>query len=123
MHVHPEPDAAFARHPDFGIVAAVADDRPFLDEVLRKHHFFYSQPHDIYLLPSDTPHTTAVHTVASATREFQEAGLSVAADPKILLTRAQAAAARSPHRRRNTPADDTPAKPSFTPPATLRRSR
>ncbi|SEC12140.1 hypothetical protein [Streptomyces sp. 2314.4] len=85
MNLPYEPNVAFGVHPDRGVAAAVADDRPFLDEVLRKHDFRYSKDLDIYLLPDDTPHNTAVRTVASATREFQDAGLSVAADPRIML--------------------------------------
>lgn len=85
MNLNLEPDVAFGKHPDLGIAAAVADDRPFLDEVLRKHHFRYSSNLDVYLLPGDTPHNTAVRTVARASREFQDAGLSVAADPRIML--------------------------------------
>ncbi|MCF3172606.1 MULTISPECIES: hypothetical protein [Streptomyces] len=80
-----EPDVAFGVHPDLGVAAAVADNRPHLDEVLRKHHFRYSQDLDVYLLPEGTPHNTAVRTVAAATREFQDAGLTVAADPRIML--------------------------------------
>lgn len=86
MTLQLEPDVAFGTHPDFGVAAAVADDRPFLDEVLRKHHFRYSKYLDVYLLPDGTPHNTAVRTVAGATREFQEAGPSVAADPKIMIS-------------------------------------
>ncbi|WP_327657181.1 hypothetical protein [Streptomyces sp. NBC_00483] len=86
MNPHPEPDVAFGLIPELGVAAAVADDRPALDEALRKHHFRYSPPDDVYLLPGDTPHTTAVRTVASATQEFQDNGFSVAADPKILLS-------------------------------------
>ncbi|MEC4018274.1 hypothetical protein [Streptomyces sp. H27-D2] len=85
MHRQFHPDVAFGVHPDLGIAAAVADDRPFLDEVLRNHHFLYSQDLGIYLLPGDTPYNTAVRTVTSATREFQDSGLSVAADPRIML--------------------------------------
>ncbi|MGH4028717.1 hypothetical protein ACQB60_07250 [Actinomycetota bacterium Odt1-20B] len=85
MNLHLEPDVAFGAHPDFGVTAAVADDRPFLDEVLRQHHFRYSKYLDVYLLALDTPHNTAVRTVAPATRIFQNAGLSVAADPRIML--------------------------------------
>ncbi|WP_327157711.1 hypothetical protein [Streptomyces tubercidicus] len=85
MNLRPEPDVAFGVHPDLGVAAAVAVDRPSLDEALRRYHFRYSQDLDIYLLPDDTPHNTAVRTVASATREFQDVGLSVAADPRIML--------------------------------------
>lgn len=84
MNPHPEPDVAFGLIPELGVAAAVADDRPFLDEVLRKYHFRHSRPHDVYLLPDDTPHTVAVRTVANATREFQDDGLSVAAAPELL---------------------------------------
>ncbi|MFI0808205.1 hypothetical protein [Streptomyces echinatus] len=85
MTLQLEPDVAFGMHPAFGVAAAVADDRPFLDEVLRKHRFRYSEYLDVYLLADDTPHNTAVWTVASATRELQETGLSVAADPRIMI--------------------------------------
>ncbi|MEU8782639.1 hypothetical protein [Streptomyces sp. NPDC048637] len=84
MNLPYEPDVAFGVHPDLG-VAAAADDRPYLDEVLRKHHFRYSQDLDVYLLPEGTGHITAVRTMAAATREFQDAGLTVAADPRIML--------------------------------------
>ncbi|WP_435220708.1 hypothetical protein [Streptomyces sp. Tue6028] len=85
MNLQLEPDVAFGIHPDLGVAAAVADDRPFLDEVLRKHHFRYSSTFDVYLLPGDTPHNTAVRAVARASGEFQDVGLSVAADPRIML--------------------------------------
>ncbi|ORT59153.1 hypothetical protein [Streptomyces sp. CB03238] len=85
MTLRLELDVAFGMHPDFGVAAAVTDDRPFLDEVLRKHHFRYSEYLDVYLLPDGTPHNTAVRTVARATRDFQDAGLSVAADPRIVI--------------------------------------
>lgn len=85
MNLPYEPDVAFGVHPDLGVGAAVVDGRPQLDEVLRKHHFRYSQDLDVYLLPEGTPHNTAVRTVAAATREFQDAGHTVAADPRIML--------------------------------------
>ncbi|MFF3631622.1 hypothetical protein [Streptomyces sp. NPDC002164] len=85
MTLRLEPDVAFGMHPDYGVAAAVTDARPFLDEVLRKHHFRYSEYLDVYLLADNTPHNTAVRTVARATREFQDAGLSVAADPRIMI--------------------------------------
>ncbi|MFE6364130.1 hypothetical protein ACFVP3_29570 [Streptomyces sp. NPDC057806] len=85
MKLQLEPDVAFGVHPDLGVAAAVADDHPFLDEVLRKHHFRYNDTLDLYFLPADTPHNTAVRAVARASREFQDVGLSVAADPGIML--------------------------------------
>ncbi|WP_406217506.1 hypothetical protein [Streptomyces decoyicus] len=85
MNLPYEPDVAFGVHPDLGVAAAVADNRPHLDEVLRKHHFRYSQDLDVYLLPEGTPHNPAVRTVAAATREFQDTDLTVAADPRIML--------------------------------------
>ncbi|MEU9342022.1 hypothetical protein AB0D74_12490 [Streptomyces sp. NPDC048278] len=85
MNLHLEPDVAFGVHPNLGVAAAVTDDRPFLDEVLRKHHFRHSSTLDLYLLPGGTPHNTAVRTVARVSREFQEAGLSVAADPRLMV--------------------------------------
>ncbi|CDR10547.1 predicted protein [Streptomyces iranensis] len=83
--MHLEPDVAFGSIPEFGIAAAVADDRLFLDEVLRKHHFEYKAGLDVYLLPPEIPHNAAVKNVAAATREFQDAGLSVAADPRAVV--------------------------------------
>ncbi|WP_044367424.1 hypothetical protein [Streptomyces natalensis] len=85
MNLPYEPDVAFGVHPDLGVGAAVADDRPHLDEVLRQHHFRYSQDLDVYLLPEGTPHNTAVRTVAAASREFQRSGHTVAADPRIMV--------------------------------------
>jgi len=85
MNLPYEPDVAFGVHPHLGVAAAVAEDRPHLDEVLRKHHFRYSKDLDVYLLPEGTPHNIAVRTVAAATREFQDAGHTVAADPRIML--------------------------------------
>ncbi|MFI5526795.1 hypothetical protein [Streptomyces platensis] len=85
MNLPDNPDVAFGVHPDLGVAAAVADDRPHLDKVLRKHHFRYSQARDLYLLPEGTPHNTAVRAVAAATREFQDASHTVAADPRTML--------------------------------------
>ncbi|WP_159073475.1 hypothetical protein [Streptomyces sp. RTd22] len=85
MSLQLEPDVAFGAIPEFGIAAAVADDRHFLDEVLRKHHFEYKAGLDVYLLPSKIPHNAAVKNMVAATREFQGAGLSVAADPRIVV--------------------------------------
>ncbi|WP_405931503.1 hypothetical protein [Streptomyces sp. NBC_00827] len=84
MKLQLEPDVAFGVHPEFGVVAAVSDDHPFLDEVLRKHHFRHNSTLDLYALSEDTPHNTAVRSVARASREFQDVGLSVAADPRIM---------------------------------------
>ncbi|MFI0155750.1 hypothetical protein [Streptomyces lydicus] len=85
MNLPYEPDVAFGVHPDLGVGAAVADDRPHLDEILRKHHFRYSKHLDVYLLPEGTPLNTAVRTVAAASREFQRSGHTVAADLWIML--------------------------------------
>lgn len=85
MDLQLEPDVAFGLYADLGVAAAIAEERPFLDEVLRKHHFRCSEYLDVYLLPTDTPHNQAVQTMASASREFQESGHSVAADPKIVI--------------------------------------
>ncbi|MFB7979675.1 hypothetical protein [Streptomyces vinaceus] len=82
--IHPfEPDVAFDWHPDLGVTAAVADTRPYLDEILREHGFSHSASRDLYLLPSGTPHTAAVRAAASASRRFQEAHLTVMADPRL----------------------------------------
>lgn len=79
-----EPDVAFGRDPDLGVVAAVADDRPFLDEALRAHGFRYSDRQDLYLLPTGTPHNTAVQAVAGASTVLQNSRLAVLADPQIM---------------------------------------
>ncbi|MFJ3908959.1 hypothetical protein [Streptomyces vinaceus] len=78
-----EPDVAVGWHPDLGVAAAVADARPYLDEVLREHGFSRSAGRDLYLLPSDTPHASAVRAAAGASRRFQEAHLTVVADPRL----------------------------------------
>ncbi|WP_432144313.1 hypothetical protein [Streptomyces sp. bgisy084] len=80
-----EPDVAFGVHLDLGVAAAVTDDQPQLGEVLRRHHFRYSHDLDVYLLPDGIGHNPAVRSVASATRELQDAGHTVAADPRIML--------------------------------------
>ncbi|MFG3255287.1 hypothetical protein [Streptomyces sp. NPDC048172] len=85
MSSQPEPDVAFGTTRDFGIAAAVADDRPFLDEVLRKHHFAFEARLNVYLLPPETAYDVTVKNMAAATREFQAAGLSVAADPRAVV--------------------------------------
>ncbi|GLX34313.1 hypothetical protein Sros01_03860 [Streptomyces roseochromogenus] len=83
-----EPDVAFGWHPDLGVAAAVADARPYLDEVLREHGFSHSAGMDLYLLPSGTPHAAAVGAAAGASRQFQEAHLTVAADPRLAAVQA-----------------------------------
>ncbi|MEU7502704.1 hypothetical protein [Streptomyces lavendulae] len=85
-----EPDVAFGWHPDLGVAAAVADARPYLDEVLREHGFSHSAGRDLYLLPSDTPHAAAVRAAAGASRRFQEAHLTVVADPRLAAVQASA---------------------------------
>ncbi|MFJ8107993.1 hypothetical protein [Streptomyces sp. NPDC096132] len=85
MKLQLEPDVAFGVHPEFGVVAAVSDDHPFLDEVLRKHHFRHNSTLDLYVLSDDTPYNAAVRAVARASRDFQDVGLSVAADPSVML--------------------------------------
>ncbi|MFD9007596.1 hypothetical protein [Streptomyces sp. NPDC059552] len=78
-----EPDVAFSWHPDLGVAAAVADARPYIDGVLREHGFSHSAGRDLYLLPSGTSHAAAVRAAASASRRFQEAHLTVMADPRL----------------------------------------
>ncbi|WP_130796433.1 hypothetical protein [Streptomyces otsuchiensis] len=80
-----EPDVVFGADPGLGIVAAVADDRPFLDEVLRSHGFAYSDRQDLYLLPTGTPHNTAVRAVSGASQVLHDARLAVLADPRIMV--------------------------------------
>lgn len=86
-----EPDVAFGRDPDLGVVAAVNDDRLvldddrcFVDEVLRTHGFRYSDRQDLYFLPTGTPHNTAVQAVSGASTALQDARLAVLADPRIM---------------------------------------
>nr|WP_238937248.1 hypothetical protein [Streptomyces clavuligerus] len=80
-----EPDVAFGAHPEFGVVAETADQRPFLTEVLRRHRFAYSNRLRLWQLPPGTPFNTRVRMVASASREFQGAGLAVVADPQVMI--------------------------------------
>lgn len=82
----PEPDVAIGTIPNVGIAAAVSDDGPpILGETLNQHGFTYHLVGDVYLLPSETDHHTAVRAVAAATRQLQEAGWSVAADPRVAI--------------------------------------
>ncbi|MFI1829525.1 hypothetical protein ACH41E_24230 [Streptomyces sp. NPDC020412] len=87
-----EPDVAFGAHPEFGVVAETADARPFLAEVLRRHRFAYSDRLRLWQLAAGTPFNTSLRLVASASREFQDAGLAVLTDPRVLLPPAPAGA-------------------------------
>lgn len=113
-----EPDVAFGLIPGLGIAAATADDRPFPDEVLRRHRFLHSPAHDVYLLPMDTPPAHAISAVGGATLELQEAGLTVAADPKIMRPFASPGPTRlspnAPELSASTPVD----RPHVSPPPT-----
>ncbi len=80
-----EPDVAFGANSEFGVVAETADERPFLAEVLRRHRFAYSDRLRLWQLASGTPFNTSLRLVASASREFQDAGLAVVADPRVML--------------------------------------
>ncbi|MER5490503.1 hypothetical protein [Streptomyces sp. NPDC002490] len=80
-----EPDVAFGAHPEFGVVAETADERPFLAEVLRSHRFAYSDRVRLWQLPPGTRFNTALWMVASASREFQGAGLAVLTDPRVMI--------------------------------------
>ncbi|MER5494228.1 hypothetical protein [Streptomyces sp. NPDC002490] len=80
-----EPDVAFGAHPEFGVVAETADERLFLAEVLRRHRFAYSDRLRLWQLPPGTPFNTTLRTVASASREFQGAGLAVLSDPSVMI--------------------------------------
>ncbi|MCK7626183.1 hypothetical protein MUU72_24270 [Streptomyces sp. RS10V-4] len=128
---HLEPDVAFGVHPVLGIAAATADDRPFLDEVLRRHHFRYSEDLDVYLLPAGTPPAVGVRAVAHACRALHDAGLTAAADPRILSSRpdpddlsanrparSRAATASSAQRPTATPTPQVEAPPTRTAPTT-----
>ncbi|MGW7516412.1 hypothetical protein ACWGJ2_12545 [Streptomyces sp. NPDC054796] len=80
------PDVAFGVIPDVGVAAAVTDTRSrFLHEALGQHGFTYSPDRDVYLLPPETGHDSAVKAVAAATRQFQKAGHSVAVDPRTVI--------------------------------------
>ncbi|MEW1551636.1 hypothetical protein [Streptomyces tsukubensis] len=89
-----EPDVAFGAHPEFGVVAETADERPFLAGVLRRHRFAYSDRQRLWQLAAGTPFNTALRLVASASREFQDAGRAVVADPRVMLPPAAPAGAR-----------------------------
>lgn len=81
-----EPDIAFGTIPEVGIAAAVADNRPaYLGDMLRRHGFVYNPQRDVYLHIHQTDHDTAVRAVAAATRQFQDAGWSVATDPRVVI--------------------------------------
>ncbi|GAA0285990.1 hypothetical protein GCM10010302_25330 [Streptomyces polychromogenes] len=82
-----DPDVAFGWHPEMGVAAAVADARPYLDEVLREHGFRHSSSLDVYLLPAGTSYEAAIRSTAAASRRFQEAHITVAADPRLATIR------------------------------------
>jgi hypothetical protein len=80
-----EPHIAFGPHPDLGVVAEVAADNPRIEQVLRKHHFRRHPESGLYFLPSDAPYNRVLRAVTNAARVLQDAGLSVAADPGLMV--------------------------------------
>ncbi|WP_051871564.1 hypothetical protein [Streptomyces sclerotialus] len=81
-----QPKVAFGVIPDLGVAAALSEDHSWAAEVLRQYGFAHDSRRDIYLLPPGTAHHTAVHAVAATARKLQRAGLSVAADPRVVAT-------------------------------------
>ncbi|MGW1143633.1 hypothetical protein ACWD6I_00950 [Streptomyces sp. NPDC002454] len=90
-----EPDVAFGAHPEFGVVAETADERPFLAGVLRRHRFAYSDRMRLWQLTPGTPFNTALRMVTSASREFQGVGLAVLTDPRVMIPPAAPAKAEA----------------------------
>ncbi|MFE2426866.1 hypothetical protein ACFXJ5_08945 [Streptomyces sp. NPDC059373] len=79
------PDVAFGIHPDLGVVAALATDHPYAEQVLRQHYFRHRPDFALYALPHDAPYNRVLQVVAGATRLLQQSGLLVMADPRIML--------------------------------------
>ncbi|MEI5525261.1 hypothetical protein WB388_32110 [Streptomyces brasiliscabiei] len=82
-----ESHIAFGPHPDLGVVAEVAPDNPYTEteQVLRKHHFRRHPESGLYFLPRDAPYNRVLRAVTGAARVLQDAGLSVAADPRLMV--------------------------------------
>ncbi|MFF8990872.1 hypothetical protein ACF09H_13175 [Streptomyces sp. NPDC014983] len=80
-----EPHIAFGPHPDLGVVAEVAAGNPHTEQVLRKHHFRQHPESGLYFLPSDAPYNRVLRAVTGAARVLQDAGLSVATDPRLMV--------------------------------------
>lgn len=137
-----EPDMAFGLHPDLGVVATVPDDNQYLTQVLDEHGFDYHEFLDLYALPRGIPHSMAVRTVVTITRELQDSDWAVAVDPAVSLptvlapfrpsaatptpaalsgdmseerARARAATATSPQLPATAPSDPPPPAPPTTP--------
>lgn len=79
------PHIFFGPHPDLGVVAEVAVGNPHTEQVLRKHHFRQHPESGLYFLPSDAPYNRVLRAVTGAARVLQDAGLSVAADPRLMV--------------------------------------
>ncbi|MFE0762878.1 hypothetical protein [Streptomyces smyrnaeus] len=137
-----EPDVAFGTIPGLGIAAAIADNRPpSLNQTLCQHGFARNFQRNVYLLPTGTDHDTALRAVAAATRQFQEAGWTVAADPRVTIppatpteapsqrteeqrtARSRAANASSPHRPTKSTTEKPEAGPPTASPPAARRHR
>jgi hypothetical protein len=79
------PDVTFGLQPDLGVVAALAKDHPYAEQVLRQHYFRHRPDLALYVLPRDAPYNQVLRAVTGATRRLQANGLSVMADPQIML--------------------------------------
>jgi hypothetical protein len=79
------PDVAFGIHPDLGVVAALAKDHPYAEQVLRQHYFRHRPDLALYVLPRDAPYNRVLQVVTGTTRLLQQSGLLVTADPRIML--------------------------------------
>ena len=98
----PEPDIAFAEHPQLGVVAATADTMGTVEHggaILASHGWRFNHELDIYTLPIPTDRNTALGKVTAATLQMHRSDLQVAVQPRL----AQDAAAR----RQPTPATTT----------------
>ncbi|MCC9707103.1 hypothetical protein E4N62_18600 [Streptomyces sp. MNU76] len=80
-----EPHISIGPHPDLGVVAEVAAGNPHTEQVLRKHHFRQHPESGLYFLPSDAPYNRVLRAVTGAARVLQDAGLSVATDPRLMV--------------------------------------
>jgi hypothetical protein len=80
-----EPHISFGPHPDLGVVAEVSAGTPHTEQVLRKQHFRQHPESGLYFLPSDAPYNRVLRAVTDAARVLQDAGLSVATDPRLMV--------------------------------------
>ncbi|QFQ99342.1 hypothetical protein F9278_27920 [Streptomyces phaeolivaceus] len=83
--MHLEPHISFGPHPDLGVVAEVAVGNPHTEQVLRKYHFRQHPESGLYFLPRDAPYNRVLRAATGAARVLQDAGLSVATDPRLMV--------------------------------------